>query len=745
MADQKNPSFYMRLTSLLLAATACVTLSTEVYGEIVRFDPQAGETRQYNTLTSTEISVGDSASTDRQNVDAYLEFSVADRSEDTLQLTMKPGRTALEMGLQEMRSSVPGEAPQALIDMQSAGVEMILDRDTGKVESVTSGDLDLGQMVSGVVGEDVPGLLDQTQQPNLPVVIEAEEGWQTSAPLRGVPKVAFTVTRVSDEHVYLTFEGGEAGNRLAGLAVLDRATGWIERQVLTAQMDHEIRGTKLGIRMTTVTIPVVDGEKAFAPQLYFEDASPWYDMTEVILPAQDIPAVGVEHIFTGKGGTLEPHEDNLTVSMAHAMPDSAGAGRIEILRPRLYDIDQIPLQASAHVDYTYTHHWGGEDTGAVSESTIHLTGSGDLTDIVARTATIRAEVAWYPNQSFGFSLTPGADGVARYQQDDVVVTFNPTDQQGVFELAFEGKPKDIMHFSLPDGQEFEGQFRAHPAGPDWLAAEESDLRNQASSRPEAHRVLIRTDRVPDRIDLVVERGTETPQEVREIVFATENAKRLDPSTEPETALLYSGEAPVTDITELVPEGLEGGQLRLPLGDAQLKGCRASLAPDAAQSGTPLGFLPEPAGDSFDVPSALLLQTEDRIRRYFYGLGKRSVTLSCDTRQVWKPSGISLDSVTPWVISTDALEINDAGFDTVGDLLARYRFLDADGHALRLQTRSADADVPNPSTSIRAVLFGDGTVRVAGRPVRIDVAELSGTPVERSFDVTFPVLPGGETQ
>lgn len=612
---------------------------------------------------------------------------------------------------------------------------MILNAKTGELQDVSSSGESMRDMLSSVLGSNINSLLQQVGQPNLAVSVIAEKGWQTRTCLRDITGVELTVTKVTDNQVWVSYHGGEPGNRLAGVAILERASGWIIKQVLTTELEHTFAGKTIGIRSTQIMAQVADAQETHVPRLRSDWANRWTPLSGGELPDKIVSVSDADKMFGQPHATLEQDEDTLKLSLRPQVSHPARTGVVKISDPVLFDARGEKLTPPMQLGRAYTY--GGDEEDALTEATLHFTALGDLTQIARQTASLQATVAWYPDESFIIRLTPDKHQQAHYQKKGVNIHFGPSEDADVYELTFEGKATDRVSPRLADGQPFDIQFRAYPAAPQWLTAEESLVRYRASARPEAHRMLIRTDRAPAYIDLVVSRSADVAASSRQLTFRTADARRMGPAVKPEAQYLYEGTRQPAPLHALKPTGLDRGQVLLSMLQAQIEACTASLTPSAEEAGTPLIFAAITDNDSFAQPAMLQLQTEDGVRQFFYDLGERTVDLSCTSSAMWQPAELILDEQSPWVVATEDL-LNKHHFSTVGELLAHYRILDAKGRVLSLQTVSEGVAL-TPSTALDAVIFPDNTLRVAGVPTTIEVIGHDDKPIERQFKVTFPRL------
>jgi hypothetical protein len=702
----------------------------------VKFTPKTGEKRDYRTAQTVEITT-DEGRDEQFSTKNYSTLEVTEIKGDKVKLHIKPGRLEASIGSYDFRSSVPDEMPKAMQDAQIAGLDMTINLETGELIDVDASGENLKQQLKKILGDKIDNLFEQVGQPNLPITVSAEEGWQTQGTLSGVPNVSLSVTKVDDSRVWVTYQGGTEGHRLAGLAILDRKTGWIEKQVQTTELEHTMKGKTIHIRGTQVTALVSDNEENYIPDIHARWANHWIDLEGGKSPDKIVTVTDPKNIFFKPNGILTKDDDTLSLSLTHSAAKKVRVGDIEIFAAHAFDFAGNEIDSPMHTTPTFTRSLA-QDNRQATEADLQLTSSGVLTDTIEKIAKVTAKVAWYPDETFTLRLTLDDKLTAHYAQNGVEIDFKPTDQDGIYEVSFNGQPRDAMVTRLGEGQPYQVQFRANPAAPKWLYAQESNLRYIASPDPEAHRVLIKTETPPSHVDVVVLRSAAEAKVVREVTFLSERAQRFDPNVQPQTRYLFDSDQPASPMPALIPQGIEQGQVIFPLGAEQAKTCQASLSPEAQEAGRSLIFAVNQTPANFTHPAALKLQTEDGVREYFYQLGERDISLHCNTTRSWQPAGIVLNEKTPWVIPLASLN-KDRQLSTVGDVLSQYRFLDEKKRILSLTALKENTEIA-PQTSLKDVTFPDGSLRIAGAPASVQVISVTPTPIDQSFHVTFPELP-----
>lgn len=726
----------MRAFSIFVSALSLLMLSACTDSSSVKFAPKAGEKRDYRTAQTVEITT-DKGRDEQFSSKNYSTIEVTEIKGDTVKLHIKPGRIEASMGTYDFRSSVPDEMPQAMLDAQAAGIDMTINLETGKLLEVDASGESLKQQLKQILGDKVDNLFEQAGQPNLPIAITPEKDWQTQGTLSGVPDVSLSVTKVDDSRVWVTYQGGTEGHRLAGLAILDRKTGWLEKQVQTSELEQTVKGKTIHIRGTQVTALVRDNEENYIPDIHAKWANHWIDLEGGKSPDEIVTITDPKNIFFEPNGLLTKDDDTLSLSLNHAAAKKVRVGDIEIFAARAFDFAGNEIDTPMHTTPTYTRHLA-QDNRQTTEADLQLTSSGVLTDTIEQIAKVTAKVAWYPDETFTLRLALDDKLTAHYAKNGVEIDFKPTEQDDIYEVSFNGRPRDSLVTRLGEGQPYQVQFRANPAAPKWLDAQESNLRYIASPDPEAHRVLIKTDTPPSHVDVVVLRSASEAEVVREVTFLSERAQRFDPNVQPQTRYLFDSDQPANPIPAVKPQGVERGQVIFPLGAEQANTCQASLSPEAQEAGRSLVFARSQTPENFTHPVALKLQTEDGVREYFYQLGERDIRLHCDTTRTWQPANIALNEKTPWVIPLASLN-KDKRLSTVGDLLSQYRFLDEKKRILSLTTLKENAELA-PQTPLDDVTFPDGSLRIAGALASVQVISVTPTPIDQSFSVTFPELP-----
>ena len=261
----------------------------------VIFQPAPDSTRSYS------LSVGDEARPLAHDalygryLDTYLDVTVTEDGVHTI-----PTRVELREDDQYASSSSPGQWSDALTALQRAGYDTVIARDDTP-RTVASAAPDVERGAGDKAAQLHAALSDPFASPAFPVTVQAEEGWSTTLPeLGSYEDVEVRVTAVTGDEVRVAFTGGTGpdtppdadvprpwrtrGHRIAGLAVLDRAEGWVIRQVVTCETTLTLDGQKLPSRRTTVLTPLTDGEESFAPE-----GSRWPRDIEKVMAPMDLP------------------------------------------------------------------------------------------------------------------------------------------------------------------------------------------------------------------------------------------------------------------------------------------------------------------------------------------------------------------------------------------------------------------------------------------------------------------------
>lgn len=746
----------MKLISSFFIFFITLSLTGCFADDTVTFNPEVGESRRYHTIQSVELSLPGRGSEDIY-ANSYATFKVTSKQNNEIRMHISPGKFKANIGSRELNTAVQGDFSRRALSDLAEGADMVIDDETGEMVDVSAQGSSLRSKLSNMLGSGVDNLFKQANQPSIAASIAPKEGWKVSKTFRGVPEVQFNVTRVTEKKVWLRFDGGEASNQVAGVAVLERESGWIEHQVITSSSRQTIAGKEVAVRTTEVMARVVDGHEGYVPRLRSNFSNRWIDIPGSS-PDHNIEAASdLSNIFSQKNGHVKQDEDTLSLELQHGLDKHRFLGLIEISDAQVFDENDEPINSPTHLGPTYSYNDYRND-GKISTAELSFIGLDNQVKFVNDVASVRAKVAWYPDASFTVKLTPDVDNNAQYEGRGVKINFRPmdskesrlysqhddtTDSTFIYELTFEGREKDRLSFQLGNEQAYAVQYHAYPKAPKWLTSEESNLRYQASAHPEAHRVLIRTSEPPTSVNLVVERAEKEAAEVRELIFLTDKAKRFSPNVKPDTSFLFKENTPDIDIGNLAPLGIKRGQVELVVGDMQVNACTATLSPEAKEAGTPIVFKPVFNEKSFKKPASLLLQTEDGIRTYFYGLGPREVHLSCTHTAKWINVDLTLDEDSPWVVPMEKLSI-PPNIETIGDLFNSYRFVDSEGRALNLIANHEDVET-TPDTPLNAFVFPHNTLRIAGEPVSIQKIEMVDSPINRKFSVTLPSLPSGNEE
>ncbi|MAU22902.1 MAG: hypothetical protein CMH13_20600 [Martelella sp.] len=688
--------------------------------ETIIFDPAVGAERTYHLEISMASGFSDSDGFyDNQFVSALTRFAVTGRDEDGgISMDVFPLWFAYDEG-SRVTSTAFGDAPDDLARLMREGFSATIDPEShGLTDFAPRGDAEMPEAM-------LAQMRDQLGQPVLPVEIEAEKGWSTTTTLPGVADVEITVSAVTPDAVFLSYEGTSEDTRLSGVSVLARDSGWVERSVMT--YDMRINPGANDERFSRQTIAMANTESPFPLYTHaFRGEPEWHDMptfpfSTIVMPPEP------DMVFTGEPGEADKHGKTYTLSFAHDPAAGSNIGRFALHDLRLFDGDtELPTAFLATMPVTVP-----DAGGFRTVSRARPVGIGDVRDELDRATELSAKVDWYPAEPFTLTLRPDADGKASVIRNGASAEFRPTDDG--YELLLSGKTWDFFGLSFPEGSDVKGQIYAADSGADWLTPEESQARRLAMPDYSGLKVALKAETVPEKIEIRVERYAENPATTRTVTFRTERGKRLDPDTEPERRALYPDGTP-SALDAITPEGLDLAALRFRLATTQAKHCETGLDEPVSLAGHDLGF--ETQTDEQTGTTTLQLETDDGIRTHFYGHDPITVVIDCETTVAWREATETLDPERPWLIEPEALGVDSTM--TIGAFNARFRLVDAEGTALALV--APDGTPLAPDDTLASALFEDGHIRAAGRPERILEADAGSDPVTRRFEIRFPDLP-----
>ncbi|NIZ11249.1 hypothetical protein [Pseudooceanicola sp. HF7] len=488
----------------------------------VTFQPNPDSTRSYS------LSVGDEARPMAfdglygRYLDTYLDVTATEDGVHTI-----PTRVELREDGEYVSSSAPGQWSEALTSLQRAGYDTVIASDDTR-RTVTSAAPDVEQGAGDKATLLRAALSDPFAIPAFPITVQAEEGWSTTLPdLGGYQNVEVRVTSLTDTEVRVAFAGGVGpekapdaddprpwrtrGHRIAGLAVLDRADGWVIRQVVTRETTLTLDGSKLPSRRTTVLTPLVDGEQSFAPE-----GSRWpRDIDKVMAPA-DLPPATADQVFAGEP-TFEFFGAPALLAIPADMSSFIQAGRMTINDLRLFDEAAEPVDIRTHIGTVYAQQDFGYPDRLRSAALVTPNKIGPV--MLDQMSRMTAEVAWYPFMTQIFDMVADEDGRASVDSNGVQAELHPGDQPGTYILRYSGQTHDLITWSVPEEISGQAALFAHDRGPDWLSPEESQVRMFAAEHPEGQTLVLHTESAPTAIRLRLDRPAETPEVRKEITFA----------------------------------------------------------------------------------------------------------------------------------------------------------------------------------------------------------------------------------
>ncbi|PJE28322.1 hypothetical protein PSM7751_02269 [Pseudooceanicola marinus] len=502
------------ISPLLWAGTALA--------EPVIFQPAPDSTRSYS------LSVGDEArplaydALYGRYLDTYLDVTATEDGVHTI-----PTRVELREDDQYASSSSPGQWSDALTALQRAGYDTVISGDD-TARTVTSAAPDVEQGAGDKAAQLHAALSDPFASPAFPITVQAEEGWSTTLPeLGSYEDVEVRVTAVTEDEVRVAFTGGTGpdtppdaddprpwrtrGHRIAGLAVLDRAEGWVIRQVVTRETTLTLNGQKLPSRRTTVLTPLTDGEESFAPE-----GSRWPRDIEKVMAPTDLPPATEDQMF-GDEATFEFYGAPALLAIPAEMESFIQAGRMTFNDLRLFDEAGEPVDLRTHIGTVYAQPDFGYPDSLRSAALVTPNVIGPV--MLDQMSRMTAEVAWYPSTTQVIEMTADEDGRASVDSNGLRAQLHPGDRPGTYILRYSGQKDDLITWSVPEEISGQAALYAHDRGPDWLSPAESQVRMFAAEHPEGQTLVLDTETAPQAIHLRLARPAEQPQVRREITFA----------------------------------------------------------------------------------------------------------------------------------------------------------------------------------------------------------------------------------
>ncbi|NIZ11245.1 hypothetical protein [Pseudooceanicola sp. HF7] len=682
--------------------------------ETVTFDPQPGAARTWRM----EMSVRPGREGEppeysyaTQRISSLTRMEVVD--EERLHILPLWFQTSVAGETHGTQGPLPDNMRQTMAD----GFDVTLDE--GVITDVMPhGTADVPQEVMTGLSQQYGAILP-------PARLEAREGWSTTiGDFSGVPDVTVTVTHVTDDSLFLRYSGDDPSFRIAGLAVLDRAEGWLRRVVMTTDQTSE-DGTTL---RTTLAMAPQDYPFALHADYTF-DTPDWETMPNSFPTTEPLPSEA--DIFPHERGRVRMEDNLLSLDFTHLHEILSNTGRLVVDAPQVFRGDRpmdMPMRATPSITLPNYHEQDG-DPSFTSTLLIPTEQKQMLPDVLEATG-IRAQVAWYPATPFTMTLTPDDTGHAEVTKNGATATLSPTEEG--FDLVLSGQQDDRFMWAIDGDTDAGSMIFAADRGPDWLTPAESLARRIASPDYSGIRVAIRTEASSPTLSVRVNRHPDTPAATRDMMFETDNGRRTDPDRTPDKVLLFKGNPPPR-LEDVRPEGLDVAALHFRMGTLQAARCSA----DFALPQTDAVFAEAtPNSNGYGGARLLQMQTPDGIRTHFYERGTQDVTLTCDATVTWEETEVQPDPDRPWQVNFEALDISPEL--TYAQLMDQIRFVDAHGDALALVTPNGRGLAL--TDRINWAIFPDGTLRVAGKPVRILRAVSRPDPFTRSFTVTFPDLP-----
>ncbi|WP_018139544.1 MULTISPECIES: hypothetical protein [unclassified Thioalkalivibrio] len=740
----------------------------------VRFQPDAGDERTFQVVQLVEADVESpfGNQTEQLTTEMLVRYRVEEGDAGLVIRTIPlyfmagdgrgPLFSSVEVGSRDL--SVLG-------DIMSAGFLADLDPEEGRMTGFRAADGELWAQfeeehphISEVMGD----LEEQLGQPGLLTALPAEEGAELTMDGWGEwPELGVTVAEVSDSHVTVLVEAERQGDRVFGVMVLDRETGWMERLFAVSETDMEEDRFSGRVRQSLAMVP--EGWEHDLPGMFDlarHNAGLEPELAELWEPygaATEDAAASADEVWPSDIGVLD--RDNgreLQLKLEHLInPESVQTfGQMRVSGLRLLDKHGDEVDLAVHSSPP-TMQYGFDDSRRMSTvHTLHPLGWQDMTDRLQAVEAIQAEAAWHPVTVHEVEISLDDEAETR-EVETGGARFKVTalDAAGEYRVDYWGGPGQLYPWWISPAPGARGMLlRTEPdALPEWFGFEEAVMLD--SIRHEYQRVSFHLafDEPPEQLTLPVYSHADEPAFTRSLRYMTREQRLADLDVPP------PGSRPLFHQTEEdfgsadgrlsdpggkpVPFGEESNQLHVVLsGDQQLR-CRLTVENDAQGQGRALVWTPERStwwsGDEgVQLPhrQRYILRTEDGHHQYFYDLEVES-RLRCRGGDEWVPVRHALDD-RPWMVDLRALLGDEFDEDlAMRTLLTDYRFLDAQGEALGVLPNGREELAGGlAEASLSAYLEEEHYIRVMGEAVGVEQRVARDETLDRRWTSELPPLP-----
>ncbi|MFI0473419.1 hypothetical protein ACGLWX_11950 [Halomonas sp. HMF6819] len=503
----------MKLPLYVLLALSTIALSANAAPTVLA--PSNADSRAYQIgLASTTSVEGEEPLESEVSVIAQaarfrIESPMHGPESDAFLLRVKPLWLVTLGNGERVDTATGGEWAGARVWLEQ-GFDITLDRDGAAVGGLQAPPSDAAG-ASDMPSELGEPLLDQQAVPVLPVALELEPGWSTTAPFAGLENARFEVLDVTPEYAYIDIVAEEAGTSLAGLVKLDRTTGWIQNQVVTTHtaLSPSVDTSAESLFRTTAFVPLEAQEEMANPyytsMLYFGSWEAGLRDGRGAKPAS-------EAVVFDATSSLDVGENYLLLELRQSVQTPDAIGHLKVTELELKDASGEPVDVQTILmPMTVT------DTadGVISSFAVQALSLTDTRELLGRIETATAHIEWRPATRQHLTLVPDDEGVAHVRHDEIEADIRPL-PEGRAELVVTGSPQDRTRWRVTSDEEVTGRVYAYERGPSWLTPGESRNRQLASAHPEGRRIVLSS--MPTQVDLWVDQFEDAPAATHVVEF-----------------------------------------------------------------------------------------------------------------------------------------------------------------------------------------------------------------------------------
>ncbi|RUO32932.1 hypothetical protein [Aliidiomarina soli] len=506
------------LASLLFVLAAC---SSE-QAKVSNFQPEPGEHRRYQLVSSTEVTRLDAGGEDyseRIQKTELRSYQVTDSGSNRVNLAVQPDYLHTQADSGYSFGSVIGamnDQDATLLEALAEGSMLQVSLDDGHITSpLSSSYTDARRSLMGSLDrlQEVltqPGLVSGMQfKPGATRDIEDDTN-------SGLDGFTLRVTALYDKHVLFTIESDTDDSiQLYGRMLVERETGWLDRAGVVIKRELTADGDKHEVR-SVMSLTAADWPYAELLQ-YNNQEGMDIDYTRLPGNLDHLIDATTQQIFPDSTGTVEVNGDRITLEYEHLLNEAEEAGQFNFTEIEAFNAqgDALELQFQALRPFSYKR----TDGPLISYAEAFPLGWDGVESGLAQVDRIEATMQWFPQQLELIPIDVPTQGSTELTHGGAQARLQATDNRREFDLYLYPTPHQLFGVQVYGAESGVLHSLAIDDGADWLSDNERSKLNviQYGEYPVRIRLSFR-DQVPQQLKLVAFTIAQEPEAEQRLQF-----------------------------------------------------------------------------------------------------------------------------------------------------------------------------------------------------------------------------------